>query len=73
MNTDSEPQASSGIDDGAPAVRRIPPGIELAWGLRDRGVRGPKPGLTLERIVEAGIAIASDEGLDALSMSRPRA
>ena len=70
MNTDSEPQADSGIGDRAPPVRPIPPSIELAWGLRDRGVRGPKRGLTLERIVEAGIAIAREEGLDALSMSR---
>jgi AcrR family transcriptional regulator len=57
------PQAES-------TARPIPPSIELAWGLRDRGARGPKPGLTLTRIVEAGIAIAGSEGLDALSMAR---
>jgi AcrR family transcriptional regulator len=48
----------------------IPPSIELAWGLRDPGARGPKRGLTLARIVEAGIEIARAEGLDALSMAR---
>jgi AcrR family transcriptional regulator len=48
----------------------IPPSIELAWGLRDRGTRGPKPGLTLERIVAAGIKVALTYGLGALSMAR---
>jgi AcrR family transcriptional regulator len=48
----------------------IPPSIELAWGLRDRGRRGPKPGLTLERIVAAGIKVALTEGIGALSMAR---
>jgi AcrR family transcriptional regulator len=48
----------------------IPPSIELAWGLRDRGTRGPKPGLTLNRIVAAGIKLALTDGLGALSMAR---
>ena len=47
----------------------IPPSIELAWGLRDRGTRGPKRGLTLERIVAAGIAVAARDGLEAVSMA----
>ncbi len=48
----------------------IPPSIELAWGLRDAGTRGPKRALTLARIVQAGIKIAAAKGLDALSMAR---
>ncbi|HEX7744294.1 MAG TPA: TetR/AcrR family transcriptional regulator [Micromonosporaceae bacterium] len=48
----------------------LPPSIEAAWGLRDRPARGPKPGLSLKRIVAAGIAVASAEGLPAVSMSR---
>jgi AcrR family transcriptional regulator len=48
----------------------IPSSIELAWGLRDRGRRGPKPGLTLDRIVAAGIKVALTEGIGALSMAR---
>ncbi|HEY6522814.1 MAG TPA: TetR/AcrR family transcriptional regulator, partial [Solirubrobacteraceae bacterium] len=48
----------------------LPPSIELAWGLRDAGTRGPKRGLTLERIVAAGIKVALTEGLGALSMAR---
>jgi AcrR family transcriptional regulator len=48
----------------------LPPGIELAWGRRRRPTRGPKPGLTLERIVAAGIKVAITEGIGALSMTR---
>ncbi len=48
----------------------LPPSIELAWGLRDPGTRGPKRGLTLERIVQAGIKVALTDGIGALSMGR---
>ncbi|MEV6522678.1 TetR/AcrR family transcriptional regulator C-terminal domain-containing protein [Longispora sp. NPDC051575] len=43
---------------------------ELLWGPGPRPSRGPKPGLTLERIVAAAIAIADAEGLAAVSMQR---
>ena len=43
----------------------IPPSIELAWGRRQRPTRGPKPGLTLDRIVAAGIKVAMTEGIGA--------
>lgn len=48
---------------------QIPPSIELAWGLRGQGARGPKRGLTLERIVAAGIDVAARDGLEAVSMA----
>jgi AcrR family transcriptional regulator len=48
----------------------LPPSIELAWGLRDRGTRGPKRGLTLDRIVAAGIKVAMTDGIGGLSMAR---
>ncbi len=70
MSAESNQQDDSRGAESAPAPRPIPPSIELAWGLRDQGARGPKRGLVLERIVEAGIAIAGEEGLDALSMGR---
>lgn len=70
MTTDRDQKADPGESESAPEPRPIPPSIELAWGLRDQGARGPKRGLTLDRIVEAGIAIARDEGLEALSMGR---
>lgn len=48
----------------------LPAGVELAWGLRDPSRRGPKPGLTLDRIVAAGVAIARADGIAAVSMAR---
>jgi AcrR family transcriptional regulator len=49
---------------------QLPASLQLAWGLRPKGGRGPKPGLTLERIVAAGIELARSDGLGAVSMSR---
>jgi len=48
----------------------LPGSIELAWGLRNQSTRGPRPGLTIDRIVAAGIKIALTQGLGALSMGR---
>ncbi len=45
-------------------------GLKLLWGRREPATRGPKPGLDLERVVAAGIAIADAEGLEGLSMRR---
>ncbi|NUV49821.1 TetR family transcriptional regulator, partial [Streptomyces sp. CAI-78] len=44
--------------------------MELLWHTQERPARGPKPALTLERIVTAAVALADTEGLDALSMRR---
>ncbi|MEH1130457.1 TetR/AcrR family transcriptional regulator [Micromonospora sp. CPCC 206061] len=44
--------------------------IDLLWGEWVRPTRGPKPSLNLERIVDAAIALADREGIDALSMRR---
>src|SRR3712207_7563173 len=44
--------------------------IELLCGIRERGARGPKPGLTVDRIVTAAIEIADAEGLEGLSLRR---
>jgi AcrR family transcriptional regulator len=48
----------------------IPDVIAHAWGVGAASSRGPKRGLTLDRIVDAGIRFAGTEGLGALSMSR---
>jgi AcrR family transcriptional regulator len=61
--------AVSGSSERPPA-RPIPPSIELAWGLRGDGTRGPRRGLTLEAIVAAGIEVAAADGVGALSMAR---
>ncbi|MGF7234001.1 MAG: TetR/AcrR family transcriptional regulator [Frankia sp.] len=55
---------------GANTDSGLPPGIELAWGIRERPSRGPKRGLSLDRIVAAGIEVALADGLGSLSMSR---
>ncbi|MFJ7786624.1 MULTISPECIES: TetR/AcrR family transcriptional regulator [Streptomyces] len=44
--------------------------MELLWHTQERPARGPKPALTLERIVTAAVTLADAEGLDALSMRR---
>jgi AcrR family transcriptional regulator len=49
----------------------LPPAIEQLWGLRGAARRGgPKPALSLERIVGAAVELADTGGLAALSMSR---
>ena len=48
----------------------LSPGIAAAWGVKPPPAKGPKPGLTLERIVAAAVAIADAEGLAAVSMNR---
>jgi AcrR family transcriptional regulator len=55
---------------GQPAQRPLPPGVDLLWGRRERGKRGPRPGLSPDAIVDAAIRIADAEGLDAVSMAR---
>jgi AcrR family transcriptional regulator len=70
MSNSVQAEGTSGRSGDDREGQVIPPSIELAWGLRDRGTRGPKPGLTLERIVAAGIEVALTQGLDALSMAR---
>jgi AcrR family transcriptional regulator len=54
-------------DGGTPSV---PASIEAAWGVRTRPGRGPKPGLSLDRIVDAAVKIALSNGLAAVSMNR---
>jgi AcrR family transcriptional regulator len=53
-----------------PAPRPLPPGLDLLWGRRERGKRGPRPGLSADTIVAAAIRLADAEGLEAVSMAR---
>ena len=48
----------------------LPPGLDLLWGRRGRGQRGPKPGLSIDAIVAAAVRLADAEGLEAVSMAR---
>jgi AcrR family transcriptional regulator len=44
--------------------------MRAAWGLRAIPTKGPKPTLTLERIVGAAVDVAAAEGIGAVAMSR---
>ncbi|GAA1144647.1 AcrR family transcriptional regulator [Kitasatospora gansuensis] len=48
----------------------LDPAARLLWGPPPKGGRGPKAGLSLDRIARAGIEIADAEGLGAVSMQR---
>jgi AcrR family transcriptional regulator len=48
----------------------LPPGLDLLWGRRRPGRRGPRRGLSVDDIVAAAIRVADAHGLDAVSMAR---
>lgn len=52
-------------EDGTPEGRRI---IELLWAGPSTSTRGPKAKVSLDDIVQGGVAVADSEGLEALSM-----
>jgi AcrR family transcriptional regulator len=52
------------------AAAELPPGLDLLWGRRGQGKRGPRPGLSVDMIVDAAIRLADAEGLEAVSMAR---
>jgi AcrR family transcriptional regulator len=64
---------AGGTDAARPAQSApsppLPPGLDLLWGRRGRGQRGPKPGLSVDAIVAAAIRFADAEGLEAVSMA----
>jgi len=48
----------------------LPRSVKLLWGQEEPQRRGPKPGLSPERIAAAAIKLADAEGMGAVSMSR---
>ncbi len=66
----STPAGSALPGTSSPAGSGLPDSIAAAWGVRERPHKGPKPGLSLPRIVDAAVRIADTEGLDAVSMGR---
>lgn len=69
--TEAEPAVdtqAAGMD--TPAGARLPDGVAAAWGLRERPHKGPKPALSLGKIVDAAVRVADADGLDAVSMGR---
>ncbi|MGH3167907.1 MAG: TetR/AcrR family transcriptional regulator, partial [Trebonia sp.] len=61
---------TSSSEPTPPEPPELPPGLDLLWGRRERGKRGPKPGLSPDAIIEAAIRVADAEGLEAVSMAR---
>ena len=57
-------------DNRAVETEEIPRGVALLWGLGQPARRGPKGGLSVERITLAAIEVADAEGLAAVSMAR---
>jgi AcrR family transcriptional regulator len=55
---------------GTAGAAPLPPGLDLLWGRRERGRRGPKPGLSVDAIVDAAVRVADTDGLEAVSMAR---
>ncbi|WP_113904953.1 MULTISPECIES: TetR/AcrR family transcriptional regulator [Brevibacterium] len=50
-------------------IEQLPRGIALAWGVAATPQRGPKREMSVEKIVDAAIEIADQEGIQAVSMS----
>ncbi|MFB9236796.1 TetR/AcrR family transcriptional regulator [Plantactinospora siamensis] len=48
----------------------LPASLAAAWGRRERPAKGPRPALSLDRIVQAAITVAEADGLAAVSMGR---
>ena len=60
----------AGRSDQTTDTSGLPAEVAAAWGVRERSHKGPKPALTLARIVDAAVRVADTEGLDAVSMGR---
>jgi AcrR family transcriptional regulator len=48
----------------------LPASLRTAWGLGERPRKGPRPALSLERIVAAAVGLAARDGIGAVSMQR---
>lgn len=57
-------------EEPEPDVPELPSGLAVLWRPAPAGRRGPRPGLTLDGIAEAAVALADAEGLGAVSMAR---
>lgn len=56
-------------DHTAPA-HGLPHALALLWGLVPEPQRGPRRGLSIDQIAGAAVAIANEDGLEAVSMAR---
>jgi AcrR family transcriptional regulator len=67
---DGTSQDGTSRDGEAGAAGGMPGGVAAAWGVRERPHKGPRPALSLGRIVPTAVRVADAEGLDAVSMGR---
>jgi len=65
-----EMAAQRATEADLPGAGEIPDSVAAAWGVRERPHKGPKPALSLARIVDAAVRVADTEGLDAVAMGR---
>lgn len=49
---------------------QLPPAAAILWRRRTAPTRGPKPGMSLDQVVDAAIAVADRDGLATVSMGR---
>jgi AcrR family transcriptional regulator len=61
--------AGSGPESQARSLP-LPPGLDVLWGRRGSGSRGPRRGLSIDAVVAAAIRLADSDGLEAVSMAR---
>ncbi|MBQ1443337.1 MAG: TetR/AcrR family transcriptional regulator C-terminal domain-containing protein [Renibacterium sp.] len=61
-------EPTTGAAGVQPLLEALPAGVALSWGLSPSGSRGPKPGMSVPKIVEAAMSVADEGGLSAVSM-----
>lgn len=63
-------EADRAGDGPGPDLAGLPRDLAVLWRAPVPGRRGPRPGLTVEQIADAAIALADSEGIGAVSMAR---
>jgi AcrR family transcriptional regulator len=68
--TEANEQGTNESDVAGTDDIELPPALAAAWGIQATSRRGPRPGLSVEQIVQAAIELADQDGLGAVSMGR---
>jgi AcrR family transcriptional regulator len=68
MGDSASPRAESQVAQSRSP--QLPPGLDVLWGRRGSGSRGPKRGLSIDAVVAAAIRLADSDGLESVSMAR---
>jgi AcrR family transcriptional regulator len=63
-------EAERAGDGPSPDLAGLPRDLAVLWRTPAPGRRGPRPGLSIEQIADAAIALADAEGIGAVSMAR---